>query len=252
MSLAVRRVVGLTCAAGLGGMAAWGFAGLPAFGDYQGVYGRMLDSGAVAARHATNVVAAVTFDYRGTDTLLEEVILFTAVVAVALLLRAQRGEVERSPHDQAADRTARRMSDAVRVFGLVSIGPTVVLGLYIVAHGHLTPGGGFQGGVLLASALMLVYLAGEFLDLARVGPVEMLDAFEGLGAGGFAAGGLSGLVLGGAFLYNYLPYGTVGELDSGGLIALLNLTVSLAVAAGFSVILSEFLEQTVVVRRPRP
>jgi multicomponent Na+:H+ antiporter subunit B len=216
---------------------------------YTGDYGRILDATAVAARHATNVVSAVTFDYRGADTMGEEFILFAAVVGVALLLRAQREEVERPPHDEAAGRVVPRPSDAVRMLGLGTVGPVVALGVYVVAHGHLSPGGGFQGGVALAGALMLVYLAGEYLAFKRVGPVEMIDLAEGVGAGGYVVIGVSSLALGSAFLHNFLPLGTIGELDSAGVIPLINVAVALEVAAGFSLLLSEFLEQTLVVRR---
>ena len=58
----------------------------------------------------------------------------------------------------------------MRTLAIVLVGPTVVTGFYIVAHGHLTPGGGFQGGVVLATALLLVYLAGEYSFMRRAAP----------------------------------------------------------------------------------
>ena len=138
----------------------WGFSGLPDFGVHPSVYGELLSERAVDERHATNVVAATTFDYRGLDTMVEEFILFGAVVGILLLLRAQRDEEDYAPQDMAEGRRPLPTSDAVRVFGLGLIGPTILFGIYVVAHGHLTPGGGFQGGVVLASGLLLVYLAG--------------------------------------------------------------------------------------------
>src|SRR5439155_16679988 len=68
----------------------WALTGLPKFGDFQGEYGRILNTVAGSERHVTNVVSAVVFDYRGFDTLGEEFLLFTAVMAVALLLREAR------------------------------------------------------------------------------------------------------------------------------------------------------------------
>lgn len=249
MTRAGRRWVFIVAGSGLAALLVWALGGLPDFGGYSGVYGSTLDLKAVSQRHAVNVVAAVTFDYRGIDTMIEEFILFAAVVGVAMLLRAQRGEVESSPHDQAKDRASRPSSDVVRLIGVASVGPIVLLGIYVIAHGHLSPGGGFQGGTVLASALVLVYLSGEYLDFVKVGPVEAIDVAEGVGAGAYVAVGLSALLTGYALLRNLLPLGTIGELDSAGFIPVVNTAVGLEVAAGFSLLLSEFLEQTVLVRR---
>src|SRR5919198_3037518 len=126
-------------AAGLSALLLWAVAGLPDFGHYRGPYGKVLDSVAVGERHATNVVAAVVFDYRSVDTLGEEFILFASVMGVALLLRHARREKRHVPE--------RMASDAVRLTGIGFAAGLLVLGLYVVAHGYLTPGGGFQGGV---------------------------------------------------------------------------------------------------------
>jgi multicomponent Na+:H+ antiporter subunit B len=63
--------------------------------------------------------------------------------------------------------------------------------------------------------------------------------------------GLLGLLTGAAYLANVLPLGTAGDLASGGTIPLANMAVALAVAAGFVLILSEFLEQTLALRGKR-
>src|SRR5215212_3261045 len=77
------------CAVGLAGLAAllvWGVVGLEPFGHYPGPYGTLLNAAEPDERHAANVVAAVVFDYRGFDTLGEELILFCAVMGLAFLL----------------------------------------------------------------------------------------------------------------------------------------------------------------------
>ena len=146
MSTRVRTTVFILGAAGLGLLCVGGLSGLPEFGDHQGAYAELLDRVAVQQRKATNVVAAVTFDYRGYDTLMEEIILFTAVLATALLLRPKPNEEEESPDDEAVGLEAPDVSDAVRIACLGLVGPCILFGLYVVAHGHLTPGGGFQVG----------------------------------------------------------------------------------------------------------
>ncbi len=79
-------------AAVLGVVLVHGLAGLPAFGDYHGVYGTVLNRVTVAERHATDVITAINFDYRGLDTMGEEFILFAASIGLVVLLREQRDE----------------------------------------------------------------------------------------------------------------------------------------------------------------
>ena len=243
-----RRLVFLVAAPVLGAFLLWGLSALPPFGDGRGPYGPLLNRVAVAERHATNVVAAVTFDYRGFDTMGEEYILFAAVVGVAILLRAIRGETEGPPREEARGRRVPGTSNAVRVIGLGLLGPIVLFGIYVTTHGHLSPGGGFQGGVVLATGALLVFLSGEYVTLARVRPEALLDLAESSGAAGYVAIGLLGLLTGGVFLANTLPLGQPGTLLSAGMIPLINLAVGLEVAGGFTLLLSEFLEQTLVLR----
>src|SRR5207248_4817227 len=133
----VRHVVFVGAAAALGALFVWALAGLPSFGDYRGPYGIVLDRVAVGERHASNVVAAVTWDYRGFDTLGEELILFAAAMGVALLLRVIRDD--RGEH--LRDRVS---SDATRLVGQLLVPVVFLLGLWLAAFGYVTPGGGFQ------------------------------------------------------------------------------------------------------------
>jgi multicomponent Na+:H+ antiporter subunit B len=237
--------------AGLLGLVLWGLTGLPDFGDYQGAYGEILNRVAVPERSTTDVVTAVNFDYRGFDTLGEEFILFAAVIGVASILRTLRGERTRRPDDDAAGRHVPPSSVLVRVTGLGLVAPTILVGLYIVAHGHQTPGGGFQGGVILATALLLIYLSADYTTMQAVGPMWLLELAEGMGAAGFALIGVAGLVFGTAFFDNFLGKGTPGELLSAGTIPLSNSAVGLAVTGGFVFMLSEFLQQALTRRRVR-
>ncbi len=248
--MSARFRVGLFAVAGAGLVALllWAVGGLPGFGHYHQRYGRYIDAHGVHQRHATNVVNTVVFDYRGVDTLGEEFILFAAVMGVTLLLRSQREEAEGSPRDRAEGRRATDTSDAVRVAALGLIGPSVVLGLYTVIHGHLTPGGGFQGGAVLAAAPLLLYLSGRYLLLRTVHPMHALDFGEGVGAGAFVVVGLAGLIAGSAYLANVIGTGQVGSVFSGGTLPVLNLSVGLEVVAGLTLVLYEFEEQTLIIR----
>src|SRR4051794_24524946 len=249
MSAAVRRNVFLIFGAGFAALLLWSFGGLPDFGHYVGPYGDILNASSIPERQTTAVVSAINFDYRGFDTLGEEFILFAAVIGVASLLRGLRGERFRRPDDDARGRRVRHPSIAVGVLGLGLVGPTILVGLYVVIHGHQTPGGGFQGGVILATALLLVYLSDTYVTLRRVGPMALIEFAEALGAGSFALIGFAGLLWGAAYMENVLPLGTAGQLLSAGTIPLSSVAVGLAVTGGFAFMLSEFLEQTLVVRR---
>lgn len=242
MSRTTRTVIFLVAGVAFGGLLIWGFLGLPDFGHYRGPYGIVLQHVAVHQRHATDIVTATTFDYRGFDTLGEEFILFTAVMGLVVLLRRQRGEQEEE-EEETDNRQEEKGSPALRVLGFGLAGLVVVLGIYIVTHGHLTPGGGFQGGTILAAAFVLAYLAGHYLSFGDDRQMSLIELADACGAAGFVLVGLGGLVAGFQFLYNFLPLGTASQLLSAGMIPLLNVSVGLEVTGAFALLFAEFLGQ---------
>jgi multicomponent Na+:H+ antiporter subunit B len=250
VTIRARLILFLAAAPGLAGLLAWGFGGLPPFGQYAGPYGDIVNAIAIPGSRVTEAVTAVNFDIRAFDTVGEEFILFTAVIGVLLLLRASRQDEERrEPQDEAEGRRVPDTSDAVRVWGLALVGVMILYGLYVAAHAHITPGGGFQGGVVLATAFLLVYLAGEYLTFERVRPHAVIEVSEAAGTGGFVVAGFVAMAAGGPYLENVLSLGSPGRLVSGGIVPIVNALVTVAVAAGFVVMLSEFLEHTLLIRR---
>jgi multicomponent Na+:H+ antiporter subunit B len=220
-------------------MLVWAVVGLPDFGNYVGPYGYLLNDVALPERHMTNVVTAVVFDYRGFDTMGEEFILFGAVTGVVLLLREQDRE--------HADVREGVGSDTVRVVGIVMAGAVLLVGLWLVAFGFVTPGGGFQGGVIIAGAIFCVFLCSDFNAWRKVGNETFLDPIEGVGAGGYVVIGLAAVVSGAPFLTNeLLGPGMPGTLKSGGTGPFINWAVALAVSAAVLILFSEFLEEYVV------
>jgi multicomponent Na+:H+ antiporter subunit B len=236
-------------AAGALGLAAAYFAGarrLHPVGGYSGAYGEVLNAVAVNERRATDVVSAVNFDYRGLDTLGEEFILFASVVAVGAILRQQPDEKEDEDEVQWQPRPAPD-SDAVRVLGVWLVPLTVSFGMYMISHGSESPGGGFQGGVVLATAPLVVYLCATAKTFLRLAPPWLTKIAEAAGAAGYVLIGCLGVLAGKTFLENVLPLGTPGSAWSSGTILFLNLTVGIAVATGFVELLSVFVEE--VLRR---
>jgi multicomponent Na+:H+ antiporter subunit B len=243
-------VVFAVSAAGLAVLMAWAFAGLPDFGVYAGRYGRIVAQIAGPDRAATNTVTFTAFDVRAVDTLVEEFIVFAAAVATVALLRHQRREPEREEHPD--DVLRPRTSPALMLVGSALAGPTTVVALNVIAHGALTPGGGFQGGIVLAATAVVVVAAGARVRLPPDEPPLFAEFIHGLGAAGFVLLGLAGLLFAAAFLdTSWAGHGTTGALLSGGAIPLLNVATGLEVAGAIIVILAEFLEQRMLVVEER-
>ncbi|MFF3644109.1 MnhB domain-containing protein [Streptomyces sp. NPDC002564] len=235
MTRRTRTLLFLVSAAVFAGCFALACLRLPPFGTAEHPYGAR----AVAAsldRHTANVIASVTFDQRGLDTLGEEALLFAAVLGAVVLLRRARDEHTHDP--EPVD-----VQPAIGLFGALSLPVTLLAGGYVVAHGQLTPGGGFQGGIVLATGLHLAYLAADYRVLKRVRPLAALHAADAIAAGAFVALGFTGLLAGAAYLENVLPLGTFGDLASGGLVPLLNAAVGVEVGSGIVVLLAHFLQQ---------
>lgn len=110
----------------------------------------------------------------------------------------------------------------------------ITLGLYIIIHGHLSPGGGFQGGVLVAGAFAILYVAYGVKNLSKRIKVNALKIGEDIGALGFIILAFLGLVFGGTFFKNIFYLGEPGELFSSGSIFLMNFAVGFKVFAGVS------------------
>jgi multicomponent Na+:H+ antiporter subunit B len=235
---------------GLAAVLVVGFAGLPAFGHYHGVYGLVVNGVELSERHATDMVTALNFDLRAFDTLGEEFILFAAVAGVALLLRRLRDEDEQLTQVEGIeDHRFGGASDSLRALSLILIPVLVALGAYIVLHGALTPGGGFQGGVALAAGPLAILLAGRYLALKAIAPAWLLEGVEAAGAAAYALIGLGGLLFASVYFKNFLPLGTPGHLLSAGAMPLSSIAVGLEVSGAFLLTWTEFLDQSLVAQR---
>jgi multicomponent Na+:H+ antiporter subunit B len=233
--------------AALAGLFCWALWGLEAFGAFTGPYGIYFNRMTVALRHVTNVPAAINFDFRAIDTMGEEYILFGAVLGTLVLLRQleQEQEMEESEPDRDVGiHQISEPSDAVRLMGLLLTGLLTLFGMYVVLHGQLTPGGGFQGGTIMGTAALLVFLTTGYQTYSRIAPSKVWEFLDAAGAGGYVAVGLAGIVCGNAFLANVIPFGQTGHFASGGTLTLLNDLVGLEVANGFAVVFNEFIVQT--------
>lgn len=184
---------------------------------------------------AENVVTAVTLQYRGFDTMGEVTVLFAAATGVSLLLYLTDDEKKRRKSSQV------RPNFVVRVGSRIIFPFVVLFGLYIILHGHLTPGGGFQGGAIIASGVLMLYLANPEMHLAR----NNLLITEGLAGLTYVLLGAAGLFMPArSFLANFLPLGTPGLILSAGILLPLYIAVGVKVGSEFSGILDDLFQQT--------
>jgi multicomponent Na+:H+ antiporter subunit B len=122
------------------------------------------------------------------------------------------------------------------------LAPFVFLfGFYLVAFGHRTPGGGFQGGVVIASGVILLALGREPRGTLTAFPEASLGLAELIGYAALLLLGLAGILAGGAFLENVVPGG--GPAPRVGFVFALNIVIGIKVGAGVSLIALHLFEE---------
>ncbi len=175
---------------------------------------------------SANMVTSVVVNYRSFDTLGEVTVLFVSALGVGLLLSGRR------KRQGAAYAPSFILQQGARiVFGIM-----VIFGVYLFTHGHLTPGGGFPGGSILAAAVLLLYVS----DNEFQAKVKAFKIAEGVAGSLYVIAGLLGLALGGYFLYNFLPTGVVGDLISAGIVPIVYLLIGLKVGSEIAGVIAGF------------
>jgi len=174
---------------------------------------------------AANIVTAIIVTYRGLDTLGEVTVLFLTAAIVGLVLAHGRRKGE-------GPRRELPPSGELLITGTRLLVPLILLlGVYVFVNGHLTPGGGFQGGAILASAILLLLLTDPLMRFGH-GLIAAIESTAGLV---FVGIGVLGVFLAGGFLDNrILPIGDLGELFSAGAIPIIYSFIGLKVGAEFS------------------
>jgi len=130
----------------------------------------------------------------------------------------------------------RRTSEVVRVFTRKLFPFMLLYGCYLISHGHLSPGGGFQGGVIFGSALVLLGLVEGVKTTEKRFRENLLSMIKNIGMLIFVLMGFMGMFLGYAFLADFMPRGAIGTVPSAGLILFLNLTIGFMVGTGIAVV----------------
>ena len=113
-------------------------------------------------------------------------------------------------------------------------------GVYIFVHGHLTPGGGFQGGTIIASSIILIYLGFGRLNV----PESLITVLESLAALSFIGLGCIGIFKGGNFLWNVVGLGEPGTLLSAGILAPIYIAIGVKVGTELTSIFNNMRRKT--------
>ena len=168
----------------------------------------------------SNTITSIVVNFRGFDTLGEVTVLFLATTAMGGILYKKRHRL--------GERAVLFPSSSIVMSGAKILFPAIImLGAYVFIHGHLSPGGGFQGGTIIATGFLLMLLAYQDYSVNHI----VLTVVESLAGITFATIGLLGFINGGTFLQNFMSAGTLNALFSGGIIPIIYIAVGFKVGA---------------------
>jgi multicomponent Na+:H+ antiporter subunit B len=182
---------------------------------------------------SANVITGILITYRGFDTLGEVAVLFMAAAGIGILLAAAKGQ---SGSGEKTD-PGRPPSEFLRRGGDIILPLIFLFGAYVVMNGHISAGGGFQGGAVLASGAVLLVVAYPETVIAQ----GALSITESLAGALYVLTGIFGLILAGGFLDSrFLPAGNIGDVFSAGAIPIISILLGIKVGAELTVIIARF------------
>ncbi len=178
-----------------------------------------------------NAVTTVVVYFRGFDTLGEIAVLFIASLGIGLMLHAN------SRCDIKAESNFMLQTASKILFPII-----MLFGVYVMIYGHLSPGGGFQGGVIIASGVLLLLISYKTFEVPHA-VIVALETFAGVS---YVLIGLIGLVVLDTFLGNFLPHdiSQMGMLLSGGIIPLIYIIVGIKVGSEMSMIVQNLIQRS--------
>ena len=214
---------------------------LPAFGDpnhpiNNEVSARYIENG-LQETGAVNIVTGMILDYRAFDTLGESSVLFTAAMVVLFLLRKDKDSakysqlaqsMEENPHSDTFYEPKNDIILQKTAFILVPI--VLLLGVYVVLNGHLSPGGGFSGGAIMGAGLILYVSAFGFAQMRKLFTYKTYQRIVLLALLTYAMSKCYSFFTGANHIHSVIPLGTPGAILSSGLILVLNICVGFIVA----------------------
>ena len=202
---------------------------LPAFGSidspaHNEVMDRYVENG-IEETGAVNVVAGVILDYRAFDTLGESHVLFTATIAVFILLLTIKGENEPENEIKIIQKDTLLHSTANIIVPMV-----ILYGIYVILNGHLGPGGGFSGGAVIGGGLILYALTYGFDKLDKFLNIKIYRIVVLCALCFYSLAKCYSFFCGANHLETIFGPGVPGMILSAGLILPLNLAVGIVVS----------------------
>lgn len=182
---------------------------------------------------ANAVTTVVTF-FRAVDTLGEVAVLFLATTGITLML---------SSSQRIYQKIIKQESFILNTASKLLLSVIILFGVYVIVHGHLSPGGGFQGGVIIASAFLLLFLANPNTNLKH----NILAFAESISGTTFILVAIIGLFKLNILFGNFLPHpvSQIGDLVSAGIIPIIYVLVGIKVGSEMTVIIEHFIKQDV-------
>lgn len=206
-----------------GGLLLYGVSDFPAFGDPNSPPNAGVEGGAPSTSQyfitesygdtkVPNLVTSVLADYRGYDTMFETVVVFAAGMAIFAIIRGVDNEGDRIPSAVLGEEDKFTNGDHSRII----IGTTCrivvpviqVFSLYVIAHGHYSPGGGFQGGVMLGASFIILSLSSGLRATLKRFSEENYFRLAAVGILLYAGFGVLCQILG----RNFLDYGVLEKV----------------------------------------
>ncbi len=183
-----------------------------------------------ASEGVANAVTTVVVYFRGFDTLGEIAVLFIASLGIGLMLHSNT-QCEIKAESNFMLKTASKM-----LFPII-----MLFGIYVMIYGHLSPGGGFQGGVIIASGVLLLLISDKSFEV----PHAMIVALEAFAGVSYVLIGLIGLLILDKFLGNFLSpdISDMGLLFSGGIIPIIYIIVGIKVGSEMSLIVQNLIKR---------
>ena len=191
---------------------------------------------------AQNIVAGLILDYRAFDTFGESAVLFTAAVSVLMILGASRKNSPGTISPMERHHILRKDDAILRGVASLSIPVILMMGCVVVINGHLSPGGGFSGGAILSTALILAANAYGFERVHSFFNERTFIVSSSTALMIYACSKGYSFFTGANHIHSIIPKGTIGDILSAGLILPLNICVGLIVAGtlyGFYALFSE-------------
>ena len=212
-------------------MLIWNVSYLPPIGEANKAVNnevpqRYIESG-LKETGAVNFVTGMILDYRAFDTLGESNVLFCATITVLILL--QIADKKKKSIDEEALFDPHE-DPILRVSARILVPVIILFGVYVVLNGHISPGGGFSGGAIIGSGLILYQNAFGFKQAEKLFNEKTYKAISACALLTYCLCKMYSFFTGANHLDSHIPLGTAGHILSSGLILILNICVGMVVA----------------------